>query len=225
MFRSPARHARTSALLLVAGSAAMLLGFILHPAESASDTKVTAHSIADHQGTWATAHWLLAGGGILLASACILLARARYGPTRFTSGQAAWFALAASALLALEIFVVEATLAVARGRANDTAGLDALLPIELPGIVGLFGLSGCGAWVFFLQARDACPVLPRAVNWIALLGAVAGFAGSVAFGLGNDAWANLQYGNGVLILGLAALGLKALRESSAGRTTAGAQGA
>jgi len=217
--RNPVRHVRRSAMLMVAGSALLLAGFLLHPAEYVDSSK-TAQSIADHAGTWALAHWLLAIGGLALAVAAGILAKARYGPTRHPFGRVAWAALAVSAMLAIEIFVLEATVAVSYGKAGNATGLQNLMVPEIPGIIGLFGLSAAGAAVFVQQTLDDCPLLPKAVNAIAALGAITGLVGTTAFGLGSDALATLQYGTGVLLLGLMALGIRALVESSPRRTAA-----
>ncbi len=217
--RNPLPVVRQAGALLLAGAVLMLAGSILHPAESV-DPHVTADSIAAHAGQWAIAHWLLAAGGVLLAVAALRLAQARYGPTRFTSGRRAWLALGLSAVLALEIFVLEATAAVSAGRAHDAAALERLLVPEIPGIVGLFGLSASVVWLFAAQLRDDCPVLPQWANVIAGLGALAGLVGDVGFGLGSDAVATLQYGNGVFLLGLVALAVRALVQSSPSRQAA-----
>jgi hypothetical protein len=219
--RNPMKKIRASGFLLLAGSILMLAGFVLHPADH-PDAAAAAPVIAANAGVWALAHWLLAAGGVLLAVACFVLARARYGPTRFPAGRRAFLALGVSSVLALEVFVLEATLAVTYGKAGDVSRLEGLLVPEIPGIVGLFGLSAAGVWVFVTQALDDCPVLPKAVNWIAALGAATGFAGSVFYGLGDETLAQLQYGNGVEILALAALAVKALVESSPRKQAAGA---
>ncbi len=210
--RNPLKQVRRSAVLFLVGSIVLLAGFILHPPEFV-DTAQTTQSIHDNADMWMVAHWLLAGGGVLFAAACFMLAAARYGPTRFPAGRRTFIALGMVTVLALEIFVLEATLAVTYGKGLDTKALEGLLAPEIPGIVGLFGLAAVGAWTFIAQARDDCPVLPTGVNWIPALGGLLGLAGDVAFLFGNQALSQLQYGNALLLLGFAAFAIRALLES------------
>ncbi len=211
----PNRHrkqARLAAVLFIPAAILLLAGFVLHPEETPVPEDQVA-IIHDNAGAWALSHWVLAAGGALFAAACFQMARARYGPTRFPAGRAAFIALGVSAVLALDVFVLEATLAVAAAKDSDVAAYEALLVPEIPGLLGLFGLGVAGAWAFVTQARDDCPVLPKSVNYGAAAGAALGVVGSVGFLLGNASLALLQYGTALFILGVLAFGVKAAVEA------------
>ena len=104
------------------------------------------------------------------------------------------------------------------GRDGDVSAYDALLLPEVPGLVGLLGLGIVGAWAFLTQARDDCPVLPKAANYAIAALALVGVVGDVGFVLGNETVALLEYATAGFLLGVIAFGVKAIRESRTPKT-------
>jgi hypothetical protein len=205
--------ARITGLLLLAGALALVLGFATHP-EEAADMATQMELTKDAAGAWRMSHYLLAGGILSVAAACLLsiVTVARDCPPSFRAGLLlyALFGIAASPL-----FLIEAGVVPYLAEAGDLAGFEAwntaamaFFLMLVPHTVGYLLLS-------VPNATSPSPGLPR---WLSIAAAVCGAAavvGVVGAVAGVAALAPLALGVPLFHLYIAWQGVLLLRTRAA----------